>query len=394
MDSVTEVTRVGWGSRLLDAIKGVLFGLLLFAVSFPLLFWNEGRAVRRARDLEEGREAVVEASAAAVNPAQEGHLVHVTGDAATVEALRDPELGPAAQGVLRMRRVVEMYQWQEERRSRSSSNTGGSQTQTTTYTYNLAWSATPVDSSRFHVVEEHENPAMPLQSTSVEAQHATLGARALTPSLVSQVQGFRPLAVLPAQVPALAALGRALTAHENGIYVGANPMAPALGDLRVKWEVAPGGPVSVLAAQHGATFDDWRTPSGRSLEQNLEAGTVTAAAMFGDLEASNAGLTWALRFVGWLLMFLGVLLVVRPLVVVADVLPFLGSLVGAGAGLAAFVIASPLSLVTVAVAWIVYRPLLGAALLAAGVAVAVLAGKLTSARGREKNASRAALRAA
>ena len=54
---VTEST--GWVSRLVGSIKGVLVGLVFFAGAFPLLFWNEGRAVRRAQDLEEGRGAVV-----------------------------------------------------------------------------------------------------------------------------------------------------------------------------------------------------------------------------------------------------------------------------------------------------------------------------------------------
>ena len=59
-DNITRTEHVSWFERIVDAIKGVLVGLLLFVVSFPLLFWNEGRAVRRAQDLEEGRGAVVE----------------------------------------------------------------------------------------------------------------------------------------------------------------------------------------------------------------------------------------------------------------------------------------------------------------------------------------------
>jgi hypothetical protein len=152
--------------------------------------------------------------------------------------------------------------------------------------------------------------------------------------------------------------------------------------------------VTVLAAQRGATFDDWRTPTGRTIEQNLEVGAKSAAEMFGALEAGNTFLTWVLRFVGWLLLFIGVSMVVRPLVVVADVLPFLGSLVGAGAGLAGFVIASPLALITVAAGWIAYRPLLGVALLAAGLGIAFGLGKLVSARGASANLNRAAQRRA
>ena len=66
------------------SIKNVVFGLVLFVVAFPVLFKNEGRAVIAAKRLEEGRGAVVSLPTAnAVDPANEGKLVHVTGRAAT-----------------------------------------------------------------------------------------------------------------------------------------------------------------------------------------------------------------------------------------------------------------------------------------------------------------------
>lgn len=38
----TETTTQSWGSRLGDSLKGIIVGIILFIVSFPLLFWNEG----------------------------------------------------------------------------------------------------------------------------------------------------------------------------------------------------------------------------------------------------------------------------------------------------------------------------------------------------------------
>ena len=75
--AVTETTTIGWGSRLGGSVKGILFGLLMFVAGFPLLFWNEGRAVTDTKTNEEGAASVVEAQAGEIDPAQEGRLVHI-----------------------------------------------------------------------------------------------------------------------------------------------------------------------------------------------------------------------------------------------------------------------------------------------------------------------------
>jgi hypothetical protein len=393
-NQVVRTESTGWFSRIVSAIKGVLVGLLLFVASFPLLFWNEGRAVRRAQDLEEGRGAVIEATADAVRPADEGKLVHLSGPATTTDALADAELGPAAPGALRLRRTVEMYQWKETKETRTEKNLGGSEQRTTRYTYALAWSAEPIDASRFEEPTGHQNPPMPVVSQTFDAARVTVGARTLTADLVSQHNGFEALPVEPAQAPGLSRFGRPVARAAEGLFVGASSATPQLGDLRVTWERVPAGAVSVLAAQRGATFAEWRTPSGRVLEQNLDAGTVTADGMIQSLELGNVFFTWLLRFAGWLAMFIGLVLIFKPLVVVADVVPFIGSLVGAGAGFVAFVISAPLSLLTIALGWVFYRPLVGIALLVLGGGLAFVVGRLAVTRGRAKNAERQAARAA
>lgn len=45
--AVTETTTESWGSRLGNSIKGVIVGLGLFVLGFPVLFWNEGNSGTR-----------------------------------------------------------------------------------------------------------------------------------------------------------------------------------------------------------------------------------------------------------------------------------------------------------------------------------------------------------
>ena len=46
-ESFTDVSHTSWGGRIKTSFKGLLFGLILFLGAFPLLFWNEGRAINR-----------------------------------------------------------------------------------------------------------------------------------------------------------------------------------------------------------------------------------------------------------------------------------------------------------------------------------------------------------
>ena len=58
-DTFSVTSSQSWGGRLMESIKSVLVGFVFFIASFPLLFWNEGRAVQTAKSLKEGLGAVV-----------------------------------------------------------------------------------------------------------------------------------------------------------------------------------------------------------------------------------------------------------------------------------------------------------------------------------------------
>ncbi len=366
-DSYTEVASRSWGSRLGGSLKGIFGGLVLIAVAVSLLWWNEGRAVKRARALDEGAGQVVAAAAERVDAANEGKLVHLSGRATTERTLSDTQFG-VSQQALKLRRVVEMYQWREHSRSETREKLGGGTETVTTYSYDKGWESRAVNSSQFKHPGGHENPArMPYEPWSTVADTVTLGAFRLSSSLLAEIGGFQRLPSSPEQwrVPQ----GAQLSGDE--IYLGQNPGTPQIGDARIHFEAVYPTDVSVVSVQRGDSFVPYVASNGNTVEL-LENGFQSAEQMFQAAQDRNTLLTWGLRLLGFVLMFIAFRMLFDTLRVLAAVIPALGSLVGGAIGLVAGILAGVISLIVIAIAWVVYRPLLGVGLLV--VAGALLFG--------------------
>ena len=101
-----------------------MLGLILFVVAFPLLFWNEGRAVTTYKTLKEGGSIVTSVASGSVDPANAGRLIHVSELADTEATLTDPVFEVSAKA-LKLRRTAEMYQWKESSSSETTKKLGG-----------------------------------------------------------------------------------------------------------------------------------------------------------------------------------------------------------------------------------------------------------------------------
>jgi hypothetical protein len=365
-NSFTVTSSTGWFGRIGDSIKGVLFGLLLIVVSFPVLFFNEGRAVKTRKTLDEGAKTVITVPVDAVDAKNDGKLVYLTGGAEAEGSLSDPDFKVSAEA-LRLRREVEFYQWEEDSKSETENKLGGGEETVTTYTYAKDWSDTPIDSSNFNLRDGHENPKPALKDGSWDADPIILGAFTLSSALVGQIGNFTDFradgtAELPEEM-----LGKKLHREGGGFYLGENPSSPTVGDMRVTHEAAMPGTVSVIARQSGQGLGPFTAKAGGTIEM-LETGSQSAEGMFATAHASNKIMTWILRLVGAVLMFAGLSMVFRPLSVFADVLPIAGTMVGAGTGFIALLLTVVISFFVIAFAWIFYRPMIGIPLILVAVA--------------------------
>lgn len=367
-DTVTEVSSQSWLSRLAGSLMGVLFGLALVPGAGIGLWWNEGRAVQTSKSLAEGAGAVIAVAADRLDAGHQGKLVHVSGALRVSGPLRDAEFGVAIEA-LRLVRRVEMYQWKEEKHEETRNKLGGGQETVTTYKYIKTWSDEPIDSARFREPRGHGNPPMIRRSLETTQDSAQLGAFAVPQTLLLQIDAADRLEIDAALVQRIGAvLRRPAQIVDGSIYVGSDPAAPQIGDLRVGFSYARVQPVSVIAAQDGNALIPYQTRAGDRLHL-IAAGSVAAAQMFADAEQANTILTWILRGVGGLAMFMGFALIMRPLSVLASVLPFLGDVVGAGTGLIAMLLTVIVAPLVIAMAWLFYRPLIGVAILLVGGAL-------------------------
>jgi hypothetical protein len=371
-DSYTEVTHESWFSRLGSAFKGIVIGMVLIAAAFVLLFWNEGRAVKRQKTLEEGGGAVIGISAARVDPQNEGRLVHLSGAAAADGVLTDPIFG-LTRGAIKLQRIVEMYQWRESSQTKERKKVGGGTEKVTTYTYEKVWSESLIRSDGFKKPQGHANPTqMPYRSAEISAPVVTVGAFTLSSSLVAKINRFSPVVLRQEDLSgARIAEPPRISASGGHFLTGRNESAPAIGDVRISFREVKPMEISLVAQQSGETFQPYTTGAGGQIEL-LEYGQLTKEEMFKQAQKSNTMMTWILRVAGFVLMFFGFQLVLAPLAVFADVLPALGSIVVVGTTLMAGLVAGILSFLTIGIAWMVYRPLIGAILFAIAAALAAL----------------------
>jgi len=365
MDSVTETTREGLLGRLGNSVMATLFGLLLVPGSIILLYWNEGRAVTAYRALSEGQHQLQEADAGTVDSRFDGHLVHLSGTAATSRPARDETFGVSGDNLLRISRKVEMYQWKETSRSNTTTGLGGTKTTTTTYDYNPVWSDSPINSGSFHSQGGHSNPEMPLRSAIADSPDARLGAWRLDDGVLAQANAFQSLP------PTGANTAGGYRQTGDYLYHGNNFDQPAVGDVRVSFSGIVAGALSVVAADAGGTLTPYHARNGYVIAL-LQPGVVGAATMFSEKKQEEGNLTWILRGVGFVVMLIGFMMISSLLTTLASAIPFFGGLVEAGVFIFALAAAVPITLLTIALAWVAHRPLLGVPLIVVAIAFFVM----------------------
>ena len=184
-----EVTTTGYGTRVGNSFKAIGGGFLMFVLGTALLWWNEGRAVKTEKMLDEAGNAYVEMENPNKKDASlDGELICGSAMATTEDSLTDAQFGIGAKAIS-IRRSVEYYQWVEHTKTEKKDKLGGAEETVTTYTYSKQWVSSPIQSSQFHdPAYQNKNTVLTTYEDAQQyAENVSFGAYKLNESLIHSI---------------------------------------------------------------------------------------------------------------------------------------------------------------------------------------------------------------
>jgi hypothetical protein len=365
-DYYRETTSTNWFQEIGNSLFGMLIGLVLFLASFVVLFCNEGRL-----DFSQVAKGAIVIQANAPAFQANGKTVALTGAIASPEILGDGQyLKPAP--YIALGRTVEMYSWRESASSKSTKQVGGGKTTTKTYRYTKVWTNQPESSTKFKQSTTHRNPTKAIADQIYKVKDAKIGRYGIDmPNLPSAVpigscnldaagnstrSTASVLRLEPNQLlPVAAGIVKPQLVGNQALYIGRGTVGtPQVGDLRICYT---GLPNQANVTVFGKLAVDRVIPASFGKEPFFKIFPGERQAAIGALKTEYNIQLWAIRVLGFGLMWVGLMMVMGVFSAIANVLPFLGDLVEAVSGFAAFIVAGLLSTVTILVSSLLHNPI-------------------------------------
>jgi hypothetical protein len=185
----------------------------------------------------------VAVGASAIDPANDGKQISVSGDLIAGTPATDSQLGIVAPDAIMLLRFVEMLQWQQ--------HCSGTQC-----TYQQVWSPQLINSTKFREAAGHENPPrLPMTTARFSSKDVQLGAFKIDAVTLGNYRLDASLRIKPtpfkvtsAQLPS----NLALTFRDfNGALYAGDPEHRKVGDVRVSYRIIPASKVTVVGIQRG-----------------------------------------------------------------------------------------------------------------------------------------------
>ena len=324
-----------------------IFGGLFLIGGFILTAANEWNLARNQADIADLRGNLVDLSAHSPSPAAEGKPVYAAGTVTAAAPLQDPDFSVSA-NALKLVRQVEMLQWVERVEGSGDDRN---------YRYERVWLAQLVDSSRFYRKSGYENPvSFPVEAAITVTTTAKFGRLDLSPALLHALPAGNQVA--PGQP--VTVNGRTFAAHD-GYWWSGDPGSPAVGDLRVRFVYAPTGVWSFIARLAANQLSP--LPLNAAGVNFLAPGIVERDTLLGSSQQQLYLHNWGFRLLGLAGMFAGLMILRRTLPALVSAQRQNAVETALASPLNVVVLAAGFWCLALALAWIVYRPLLSLGLL-------------------------------
>jgi len=249
-----------------NPLVDVVVGLICAAVSFSLLWLNEGHAARMDQLMIFLHRRTRDVPAAPADAQNLRHPVFINGEGRTDNTLVLEEWGnlTAPPNSAKLRAMSFMFQWEEEK---DDNNTK----------YNQCWKHHRVESERFQYKEGHVNPDFPVSPTTVELSKVNVGSFVLSKRMLGKLQNYEACSISDDIMGRIESEPR-MQNYQRGVKTmfsysmrrgsrdavffaqrvgGGTDATPAIGDMMVLFEYAPCGPISLLGVQ--VPYDEHHT---------------------------------------------------------------------------------------------------------------------------------------
>lgn len=333
------------------------FGLIIIIFSSIFLYKNELSSINTVHVLSHAKKNVLSLGAAntdsVYNPdIHQNCLIHFTSKLRVETAPNDNLFNVQGEGCVKLKRIVEMYQWREDTTSGKDSDGN----EYTDYTYSKTWSSHAISSTSFATTYGHENPEMAVQSTEFQANGVSLLDTQVTlanPTFLDQITWDSP------------AMDPNWQQFTNNLYpdlpiAGSKHLPPPeIGSYRIKWQCvgADNDIVSIMGMINVNHLDVW----SYHIEDYpsiglLERGSLDSNSMVSRAQRKVSFTTWLYRFGLTFLTMVGFVMAWEPVNSMFRKVPFLGSLMANGVIIIAVLLAVTWSTLVIAVSWVIVRP--------------------------------------
>lgn len=292
-------------------IAGLLGGPLLLCGGLAILIFSEQTGARDTLALDEGQRKVVAADAERIDPELDGKLIHVSSVTTISGPVEDQQFGIAADAV-KLERIVEMLQWVEQLTIKAQ-----------VHGYRTEWKSELIDSTRFRQKEGHHNPNyFPFEPITELNPQVKFGAYRLNPSQIHSIPAAEQREItedeFKATVESIMIPGQ-LVRGELQLYAvdwvptaAAEKINPAyqprpgpqeVGNIRIRYQLARPGELTVVAKQSGESFLPFATSADHI--ELVRVGSHNVEGMFEQERSDKWYVAWVLRMVSLFCVTIG-----------------------------------------------------------------------------------------